>query len=150
MNRSHSSRRGVLLVLGLLGFGLLLTGTLYVYITLHRGPFRELTVALEDEFPGSAPHVEGGKRRLDQPGEWILRVIMRIPAEADTPRASQALAERIARFIASREDLERFDILEIHLYRLVPEENISRRTFRFTVAQTQSLSHNRDAPNRRE
>ena len=147
MDTSRSSRRGVWLVIGLLGFGLLLTGGLYVYLTLHRGPFLELTVALAEEFPDSAPHVEGGKRRLDEPGDRILRVVMKRPPSVEPGRESQIFAKRIARFIAGRDELARFDVLEIHLYTLIPGGEISEQSVRFTVAEAQSLTHNRDASN---
>lgn len=148
MDRSRTSRRGVWLVVGLVSFGFLLTGTLYVYMRLHRGPFRELTAALAGEFPDSSPHVEGGKHRLNEPGERILRVIMKTPNGKDEPAADKALAEDVARFLVDRGELAGYDVLEIRLYTKIPGRTISKRMIRVSVADAQSLAQNGDAPNR--
>lgn len=129
----------------MIGFGLLLTGVLYVYTMLHTAPFRSLTAALAREYPGSAPRVEGGKPRLDEPGDRTLRITLRSPFDpADESRAN-SFAYEIATFASRHHDLNRYEIVEIHLYRertgvreqpVAPrsaERNLSQRSLRLKV-----------------
>lgn len=140
------SFRGVWLVFGLVGLGVLLTGSLYVFTYMQRGPFRELNAALAHKFPEALPRVDGGKPRLDKPGDRILRVSMKAPAGIvpDSPQEAARFAE-VAMFVADRPELENFDVLEIHFYTLNPQGPPHLRSRRFGVAEAQSLHHNRDA-----
>lgn len=133
MNAAMTFRRprsGTLLVGGMVAFGVLLTATLYGYWSLHTAPFRPLTDALAERFPGSAPRVDGGKPRLDRPGDRILRVVMKVGFDPnrDDARAT-AFADEVRAFVAGRQVLTGFDVLELHLFSPAPGVEPSQRTF---------------------
>ena len=65
------------MVIGMFAMGITATSLLYAYSTLHLGPFRPLQDAIVAEFPGSAPRVDGGKKRLDDDTPTILRILMK-------------------------------------------------------------------------
>ncbi len=139
MNGSMSFRRprsGTLLVGGMVAFGLLLTATLYAYWSFHTAPFRPLAESLGRRFPGSAPRVDGGKPRLDRPGDMVLRVVMKVGFDpnADDARA-EAFADEVRAFIAGRRSLAGFDVLELHLFSTTPGREPSQRTFRSRVEE---------------
>ena len=126
----------------MIGFGLLLTGALFLYTMLHAAPFRSLTAAIEAGYPGSSPRVEGGKPRLDEPGEMTLRITMRVPFDpADEARAA-AFADEIATFTADHHDLQRFEVVEIHLFQEHPEQYVSQRSFHRNVADLTTRKRN--------
>lgn len=133
-------------MLGLIGLGVLLTASLYLFMHMQREPFRELNAALAHKFPEAMPRVDGGKPRMDQPGDRILRITMQCPAGVapDSPQEA-AHFENVAMFVAGRPELETFDVLEIHFYILNPNGPPTLRSRQFRVAEAQSLHHNRDA-----
>lgn len=128
-------RSGTWLVVGMFGFGLLLTAGLYAYWTLHTAPFRPLRDALAAKYPGSAPRVEGGKPRLDRPGERVLRIIMKSPFDPPDAFRAESFAHEVATFAASRQPLNEFDVVEVHLFREHPEQQLSQRTVRLKVGE---------------
>lgn len=135
MNWLRRTRSGTWLVVAMIGFGLLLTAGMYTYATLHRAPFRALAVELAREYPGTAPRVEGGKLRLDQPGETTLRITMQSPFDpADEDRAN-SFARDVAAFVAARHDLAGYDIVEVHLFHRRSAEDFSQRSIRLSVEE---------------
>ena len=135
-------------MLGLIGLGVLLTASLYLFMHWQREPFRELNAALAHKFPEAMPRVDGGKPRMDQPGDRILRITMKAPAGVDPGSPQEAVHfEKVAVLVAGRSELANFDVLEIHFYTLNPNGPPSLRSRQFRVAEAQSLHHNRDAAN---
>lgn len=134
--RQLRARSGTWLVVAMFGFGLALATGLYVYLTLHTAPFRSLTAALDDRYPDSAPRVDGGKRRLDRPGERVLRIILKAPfdPEEDESRA-ESFGRGVAAFAAERRPEMAFDLIEVHLYFERPEQKLSQRTVRVRVEE---------------
>ena len=117
------------------GFGLALAAGLYVYLMLHTAPFRTLIEAIDERYPGSAPRVDGGKPRLDRPGETVLRIVMRSPFDpADETRANE-FAREVAAFASGVDSGREFDVVEVHLFRERPERELSQRTVRVKVGE---------------
>ena len=123
-------RSGTLLVAGMIAFGLALTGVLYAYAWLHGAPFRPLAAALAARFPESAPRVDGGKPRLDRPGDAVLRIVLRVGFDPnrDGERA-EAFAAEFADFLRTRPEPARFDLVELHLFRPTASGEPSLRSF---------------------
>ncbi len=69
---------GRAMVLGMLAFGTLTTAAMWVYWTLHVGPFRPLQDAIAAAFPHSSPRVDGGQRKMHKGTPKILRIVMRV------------------------------------------------------------------------
>ncbi len=135
-------RSGRWLVVGMFGFGLSLTAGLYVYLMLHTAPFRPLAAALDERYPGSAPRVDGGKPRVDRPGEAVLRVVMRSPFDPEDEARSSSLAREVAGFVAAQPKAASFEMIEVHLYRERPERELSQRTVRLKVEEVLRSQNN--------
>lgn len=92
------SGRGM--VLGMLAFGVLTTSSMWIYWTLHVGPFRPFQNALAAAFPHSSPRVDGGQRKMHKGTPKILRVVLRVEFDpvTESARGEQVvdLVEQIA------------------------------------------------------
>lgn len=141
MNRLPWNRSGTWLVAAMIAFGLLLTGGLYAYTMLHAAPYRSLTAALAKQYPGSEPRVEGGKLRLDQPGETILRIVMRSPFDPASEDEAERFAHEVKSFAADRLDLRAYDVVEIHLFQKDRSGALSQRSIRMQVQTATQPSH---------
>ncbi len=121
---------GRAVVLGLLLFGLTLTGLLWIYWTLHTAPFRPLQDALAREFPGSLPRVEGGQRKIHKGTPRILRATLRVDFDLtkDSKRGDQVL-DQVQKLAARYVDLSSYDEISVFLYHGVPEQQIQEREF---------------------
>jgi len=111
-------------VIGMLAFGILAAGTLWVYSKLELAPFLPLRKALQDEFPQSKPRVEGGRPRNQPP---LLRVVMHVdftPSESD-PRV-MTMFERIVALAKQHVNLAEFENFELHVVHYIPEKNPER------------------------
>lgn len=128
-------RSGTWLVVGMFGFGLALAAGLYVYLVLHTAPFRELAAAIEGRYPDSAPRVDGGKPRVDRPGEAVLRIVMKAPFGLEDEARAELFAREVAEFAAEHEPPIGFEAIEVHLYRGRPEGKLSQRTVRVKVEE---------------
>jgi hypothetical protein len=107
-------------VIGLLSFGILATGTLWIYTKLDLAPFVPLIKALDREFPESKPQVKGGRSRRQPP---LLRVVLQVdftPAETD-PRVVQ-IFERVVVLSKEHLDLSQYEDFELHIVRYTPEK----------------------------
>lgn len=116
---------GRTVVFGMFGFAILIVGALFAYWDLYTRPFRQLQVALAEEFPGSQPQVIGGKHKSHQPGAVnTLRIILRVSESplADEVR-SEAKAAQVVRLADERQDLSLYQVIEVVLIHIVPEEN---------------------------
>ncbi|HET6326373.1 MAG TPA: hypothetical protein VFG04_16990 [Planctomycetaceae bacterium] len=122
------SGRGM--VLGMLAFGVLTTTSMWVYWTLHTGPFRPFQDALAAAFPHSSPRVDGGQQKMHKGTPRILRVVMRVDFD---PTADAARGEKVVdsiEQIAGRYlDLSTYDELEVYLFEGVPEKDVRQQEF---------------------
>lgn len=117
------------------GFGLVLAAGLYVYLMLHTAPFRPLIEALDERYPGSDPRVDGGKPRLDRPGETVLRIVMRSPFDPADEAKAEAFGREVAAFASGVDSGREFDVVEVHLFLDRPERELSQRTVRVKVEE---------------
>jgi hypothetical protein len=111
-------------VIGMLAFGILTTGTLWVYSKLELAPFLPLRKALHEEFPQSKPRVEGGRPRNQPP---LLRVVMQVdfaPAEPD-PRVMK-IFERVVALAKQHVNLAEFENFELHVVHYIPQKTPER------------------------
>lgn len=133
MAKPKTACSGTWLVIAMLGFGVILASGLAIYLRMHTAPFQNLTAALDERFPGSAPRVDGGKRRLDQPGERVLRIVMKAPFDPVEDKSAKEFAREVQAFVAARQELSDFDVVEVHLFQERPERELSQRTIRLEV-----------------
>ena len=123
------SGRGM--VLGMLAFGVLTTSSMWIYWTLHVGPFRPFQDALAAAFPHSSPRVDGGQRKMHKGTPKILRVVLRVEFDpvTESARGEQVvdLVEQIAR---KHLDLDAYEVLEVFLFQGVPEKEVRQQEYR--------------------
>jgi hypothetical protein len=111
-------------VIGMLAFGILTTGTLWVYSKLELAPFLPLRKALNDEFPQSKPRVEGGRPKNQPP---LLRVVMQVdftPSETD-PRVMK-IFKRVVALARQHVNLAEFENFELHVVHYIPQKTPER------------------------
>ncbi len=126
------------LVIGMFAMGITATGLLFAFSTLHLGPFKPLQEAIVREFPGSAPRVDGGKKRMQLDTPTILRILMKTEidplSESDeSVRAMMAMRKRIAELAVEKVTLPDLAIIELHVYKLVQEDQILKRSYRLDL-----------------
>jgi hypothetical protein len=111
-------------------FGSLITGSMWVYWTMHSAAFRPLQDALAAEFPGSLPRVDGGQHKMQTHPPKILRATLKVDFDPthDPARGEQVLdrVEQIARRYVNLTD---YDVLQVFLYHGIPEKNLVEREF---------------------
>ena len=135
--QSAKLRSGSWLVLVMLTLGLLLTGAMYTYLRFRTAPFVPLMREIEAEFPDSHPRVEGGKPRLDRPGDRILRVVMEVSFDpvgdsAEDRDAGDQIAAAVGQMAREQMNLHAYEVVELHLFRRV-SQRIEERIFRLPV-----------------
>ncbi len=118
--------------------GITATGLLYAYSTLHLGPFKPLQEAIVREFPGSAPRVDGGKKRMQLDTPTILRILMKseidpLSESEESVRAMMAMRKRVAELALEKVTLPDLEIIELHVYKLVQEDQILKRSYRLDL-----------------
>ena len=118
--------------------GITATGLLYAYSTLHLGPFKPLQEAIVREFPGSSPRVDGGKKRMQLDTPTILRILMKskidpLSESEESIVAMKAMRQRIAELALEKVSLPDLAIIELHVYKLVQEDQILKRSFRLDL-----------------
>ncbi|MEJ7593591.1 MAG: hypothetical protein WKF77_18795 [Planctomycetaceae bacterium] len=126
------------LVIGMFAMGITATGLLYAYSTLHLGPFRSLQDAIVKEFPGSSPRVDGGKKRMQLGTPTILRILMKsevdpVSESEESVRQMMAMRQRIAELALEKVTLPDLAIIELHVYKLVQEDQIRKRSYRLDL-----------------
>ena len=67
------------IVISLLIFGLVMSGSLYVFQAINTYPFAETQNALAREFPDSRPRVEGGRLKGKENNPVTFRVTLAVP-----------------------------------------------------------------------
>ena len=130
---------GRLVVLGMLAFGVIMAGSIWVYSKIELEPFQPLARAIKAEFPNSHPHVKGGRPKKEPP---LLRIVMQVdftPSETDE-RVTQ-IVERVVALAKEHIDLKDYEKLEIHIVRYVPEKNPERITIERRVSELLPPDH---------
>ena len=130
-----STISGRVVVVGIFVFGIVVTGTLYVYWDLHTAPFRPLQEALAREFKDSHPLVQGGQRRIRKNTPLMLRVVLRVDFDPNQQPGADAIVKRVVKLAREHHDLAVYDILEIHLAWLHPEKRTVQRKIVKNVAE---------------
>ena len=126
------------LVIGMFAMGITATGLLYAYSTLHLGPFKPLQEAIVKEFPGSSPRVDGGKKRMQLDTPTILRILMKseidpLSEHEESVRKMTTMRNRIAELVRENVTLPDLAILELHVYKLLQEDQILKRSYRLDL-----------------
>jgi hypothetical protein len=125
---------GRAVVIGMFTFGIAATATLWIYWTLHTGPFRPLQDALAAEFPGSLPRVDGGQRKMHKGTPKILRVVLKVDFDPVTDtRQGQQVLDRVEELARHHIDLNVYDFLDVYLYQGVPESVLREKEFERTL-----------------
>src|SRR5579863_10417039 len=108
-------------VLAMLGFGIVMAGSIWVFSKFEIEPFEPLARAIKAEFPKSEPHVKGGRPKKLPP---LLRVIMRVDF---TPTVTDErvihIVDRVTALAKEHVDLAEYETLQIHIVHYVPEKN---------------------------
>jgi hypothetical protein len=122
------SGRGM--VLAMLAFGVLTTSSMWVYWTLHTGPFRPFQDALAAAFPHSSPRVDGGQRKMHKGTPRILRVVMRVDFDPSADAANgEKVVDSVERIADQYLDLATYQELEVFLFQGVPEKEVRQQEF---------------------
>lgn len=111
-------------VIGMLAFGVVMTGSIWVYSKIELEPFLPLTKAIEAEFPKTHPRVKGGRPKRQPP---LLRIVMDVnfaPEEGDAQVTN--IVDRVIALAKQHADLTEYEKVEIHLVHYVPEKNAER------------------------
>ena len=116
---------GKWIVIGMFTFAVTIVSVLWFYTVSHRAPFRPLERALNEKFADSVPKVEGGQRKIHENSSKILRIIMKVTFDPSVEREqAERFAERVIAFARKHHDISRYEILEIHFFKLEPEKKI--------------------------
>jgi hypothetical protein len=122
------------LVAAMLTFGFLASGTLWGYWYYHTAPFIPLQVAIADEFPGSAPRVDGGQRRIHKDTAGLLWIIMRVDFNPkDDSEKSQRVVDRVVELAYKHVEIEEFEKLNVRLFFGEMEKEIHKVDFEVPV-----------------
>ena len=138
--RTERRVSGRAMVLGMIAFGMLTTATMWVYWTLHVGPFRPLQDAIAAAFPHSSPRVDGGQRKMHKGTPKILRIVMRVEFDpvSETSRGEEVVTavEQIAR---KHLDMSQYEELDVYLFQGVPEQSVKQHEYTRTLRCSPSL-----------
>lgn len=122
------SFKGRTIVLSLLVFGLLMSGSLYVFQAVSTFHFADAQNALGREFPDSRPRVEGGRLKGKPENPLTLRVTLAVPFNPNENNAAiQKMADRILEIASENLDLNQYEQAELHFYQAIPERTIIMR-----------------------
>jgi hypothetical protein len=129
------SGRGM--VLAMLAFGTMTTATMWIYWTLHVGPFRPLQDAIAAAFPHSSPRVDGGQRKMHKGTPKILRIVMRVEFDPtkETNRG-EAVVDAVEKIARQHVDLDAYEKLELYLFQGVPEQDVRQQEYSRELQQS--------------
>jgi hypothetical protein len=126
------SGRGM--VLGMLAFGVLTTSAMWIYWTLHVGPFRPFQDALAAAFPHSSPRVDGGQRKMHKGTPRILRVVMRVEFDPVNELArGEGVVDVVEQIARKHLDLDAYEELDVFLFQGVPEQEVRQQDYKRTL-----------------
>lgn len=128
---SPARMSGKTVVLAMFGFACLMVAGLWIYWEVYTRPYRELQIAIAQEFPKSSPRVIGGRYKSGRGGApWTLRVLVYVPLERFNPeeesRERTDTLLRLAQLAGEHHDLSRYEVLEIRLMQKLPEQQWRR------------------------
>ena len=128
---------GAKVIIGLFVFAFLMSCALWVYWSMHTGPFLPLQRAIFRAFPKSYPHVEGGQRRMHKNTPKTLRVTMRVAFDpesvAEKPQVEAVFAQ-LVELAKKNIAFETFELFEVHLVLMRPEHSAKKLTVTRDVA----------------
>ncbi len=131
----HSGEReiaGKWLILGIALFAVAVTGTLFVYWKLHRGPFLAYQRAIAERYEGSRPLVEGGRHKMHRGGPAVLRVVMEVefdPNADENERTVDGIVDQLVELGRERLDtFDQYDRFEAHLFLQERERQLHEHT----------------------
>lgn len=115
-------------------FGVAATGTLWTYWYYHTAPFIPLQVAIADEFPRSAPRVDGGQRRIHSGTPTHLWVIMRVEFHPrhDSGQAEKTVA-RVQQLVHQTLDISEYEQLTVRLFQGEEEQMLHHVDFEISL-----------------
>ena len=120
-NVSFPTVSGRLVVLGMLGFGLVMTGAIWAFSVFELEPFQPLARAIKSEFPDSHPHVKGGRPKKQPP---LLRIVMQVDfTPHETDKRVVQIVDRVIALSKEHIKLAEYETLEIHVVHYVPEKS---------------------------
>lgn len=120
--------KGRTIVLSLLIFGLLMSGSLYVFQAVNSFKFAGTQKALDLNFPNSKPRVEGGRLKGKQENPATLRITMAVSFNPDQNEDRlQKMSDQILEIAAENLNLNEYELAELHFYQAIPEQKIIMR-----------------------
>lgn len=138
---------GAKVIIGLFVFAFLMSCVLWVYWSMHTGPFLPLQRAIFREFPKSFPHVEGGQRRMHKNTPKTLRVTMRVafdPESADEKQQVEKVYYQLVELAKKNIAFKDFELFEVHLVQMRPEHSAKKLTITRDVAPLLNESEKAD------
>ncbi len=132
-----ASISGRLVVIGMFVFAGCATAVLAFYWNKHIEPFMPLQLAIEKEWEGSSPRVEGGQRKMSKKTPKILRVTLRVPFDPGSERNEQLAWDRvnaIANIARDHVALGDYELLTVNFYQENPGNVLKRRTIEALIA----------------
>lgn len=120
--------KGRTIVFSLLIFGLLMSGSLYVFQAVNSFKFAKTQKALAREFPNSKPRVEGGRLKGKEQNPATLRITMAVAFNPhDHENRLQKMSDQILEIASENLNLNEFELAELHFYQAIPEQKIIMR-----------------------
>lgn len=120
--------KGRTIVLSLILFGLVMSGSLYLFQAINTYHFADTQNALADAFPEARPRVEGGRLKGKPENPVTLRVTMAVPFNPnENDAALESMTEQVLQIVEKNLDLENYELAELHFYQAVPEQTIIMR-----------------------
>jgi hypothetical protein len=127
------SLSGRWVVVWMFALGIVATAVIFIYWELHTRPFRPLTEAIGREYRHSLPKVEGGRHKGSAN---TLRIAMRVPfVPLESTVETQQQVNRVVELARQHARVADFEVLEVHLIQLAPEQAAVQRSFSYPTAQ---------------
>ncbi|MBX3447971.1 MAG: hypothetical protein KF777_00340 [Planctomycetaceae bacterium] len=124
-------------VIGLLLFGALATGGIYVYWNEHSRPFRPLRDAIAYELRGSRPQVEGGTPK-EGPPTLRIAVTARFDPDAE-PARTELFKNRVFTLAREKVNVDDYEVFELHLIGVIPESPTIEKSFVLSREELEAL-----------
>lgn len=124
-------------VIGVLMFGALATGGIYVYWNEHSRPFRPLRDVIAYELRGSRPQVEGGTPKDGSPTLRIA-VTARFDPEAE-PARTELFKNRVFTLAREKVNVDDYEVFELHLIGVIPESPTIEKSFVLSRKELEAL-----------
>lgn len=115
---------GKAVIVGIFLFATVMSSGLWIYWHFHTKPFLPLQLAIDQAFPKSYPHVEGGQRRIHKGTPKILRVTLKVkfnPEDATESDQVERIVDRLEELAKRHIDVTNYDVLEAHVVQVQPE-----------------------------